>query len=62
MPKPQWPRIVRLGAGALSVVAQGEALDSALLIGNVEVRDPAGQKVLNAVITMWLSSRRCGRA
>lgn len=36
-----WPRIVRLGAGALAVVAQGEALDSAVLIG-VETRTSAG--------------------
>lgn len=36
-----WPRIVRLGAGALSVVAHGEALDSAVLIG-VETRTSAG--------------------
>ena len=36
-----WPRIVRLGNSALSVVAQGEALDSAVLIG-VEARTSAG--------------------
>lgn len=36
-----WPRIVRLGAGALSVVAQGEAPDSAALIG-VETRTNEG--------------------
>lgn len=35
-----WPRIVRLGNSALSVVAQGEALDSAALIG-VETRTKA---------------------
>ena len=36
-----WPRIVRLGNSALAVVAQGEALDSAVLIG-VETRTSAG--------------------